>query len=45
MTILKDRLENEVVNMLVAYAVIGVFVALVEVVSVVLAAAFIAQVG
>ena len=44
MTILNDRLENVVLPMLVVYAVVGVIVALIEIIAVVLATAFIAQV-
>jgi len=44
LTILKDRLEDDVVPMLVVYAVVGIIVALIEIIAVVLAAAFVAQV-
>ena len=41
---MSDQLENDVVPMLVIYAVIGVVLALLEVVTVVLACAFVAQI-
>ena len=43
--ILKDKLENEVVPMMWVYAGIGVILAIIEIISVVLAAAYVAQIN
>lgn len=45
LTLLTDRLESDVVPMMVIYAVIGVCLALLEVITVVLACAFVAQIN
>lgn len=45
LTLLKDQLENDVVPMMVIYACIGVVLALVELITVVLACAFVAQIN
>ena len=42
--ILKDKLENDVIPMMVIYAVVGVILALVELITVVLACAYVAQI-
>ena len=44
LTILKDRLENDVIPMMIVYACVGVLLAIVELVTVVLACAYIAQI-
>ena len=41
---LQDQLENDVVPMMVGYAVVGVILALVELITIVLASAFVAQI-
>ena len=42
--ILKDKLEDDVIPMMVVYAVVGVILALVELITVVLACAYVAQI-
>ena len=44
LTVLQDQLENDVVPMMVGYAVVGVILALVELITIVLASAFVAQI-
>jgi hypothetical protein len=44
LTLLQYNLENDVVPMMVAYAVIGVILALIELITIVLASAYVAQI-
>ena len=44
MKILGDKVENDVVPMMVTYAIIGVILALTELITVVLACAYVAQI-
>lgn len=44
LTILKDKLENDVIPMMIVYACIGVLLAIIELVTVVLACAYVAQI-
>ena len=44
-TMLKNKLDNDVIPMMIVYAVIGVILALVEMITIVLASAFVAQIG
>jgi hypothetical protein len=44
LTVLQDQLENDVVPMMVGYAVVGVILALVELITIVLASAYVAQI-
>ncbi len=45
LTILKDRLRDDVIPMMIVYACVGVLLALVELITVVLACAYIAQIS
>lgn len=45
MKVLEPKLENEVVKMMIVYAAVGVLLALVELISVVLSCAFVAQIS
>ena len=45
MEIIEDKLENDVVPMMVVYACVGVLLAIIELICVVLAAAYIAQIN
>ena len=45
MEIIEDKLEDDVVPMMVVYACVGVILAIVELVSVVLACAYVAQIN
>lgn len=45
MTLLKDQLESDVLPMMIVYACVGVILALVELISVVLASAYVAQIN
>lgn len=42
--ILKDKLEDDVIPMMVVYAVVGVILALIELITVVLSCAYVAQI-
>ena len=44
MEILSDKLRNDVIPMMVVYAIIGVLLALTELITVVLACAYVAQI-
>ena len=44
LTVLQDQLEHDVVPMMVGYAVVGVILALVELITIVLASAYVAQI-
>jgi len=44
LALLQTRLDSDVVNMMIVYACVGVLLALVELISVVLAAAYVAQI-
>jgi hypothetical protein len=45
MTLLKDQLESDVLPMMIVYACVGVILALVELITVVLASAYVAQIN
>jgi hypothetical protein len=45
MTLLKDQLESDVLPMMIVYACVGVILALVELITVVLASAYVAQIS
>ena len=45
MTLLKDQLEDDVLPMMIVYACVGVILALVELITVVLASAYVAQIN
>jgi hypothetical protein len=44
LTILKTKLKNDVIPMMIVYAVVGVILALLELITVVLASAYVAQI-
>ncbi|XP_040563484.1 CD63 antigen [Lepeophtheirus salmonis] len=43
LTVLKDKLDNEVTPMMIVYAVVGVVLAITEIITIVLACAYVAQ--
>jgi hypothetical protein len=45
LTLLEDKLEKDVIPMMIVYACVGVLLALTELITVVLASAYIAQIG